>query len=374
MTQILTILGNAELENRILAIATAQRMAATGQRVLLVSQDSGPLLGILLGCDLTGDRQELSPGLWVQPLRSTQLMAQSWDDLKALEAEYLRNPFFKSVYGQELAILPGMDSALALNALREMVASGDYDRIIFDGRNSVDTIRMFAMPEVMSWYVRRFRQVFLDSDLAQVALPFVQPLVAAVSTVNWSEQLLQEPTDRMTNILDQGIAAVADPEQVCAYLATGIHPGTIASSQHLWGMAQQGGLTVRGVMAHHSPHQTPPETLSAAFSPLPLTTIPLDAQRGDAAIDWAMVATKLSLVDSPTSVPQPLRVDVAQRQISLFLPGFDKKQVKLTQSGPELTIEAGDQRRNIYLPEALAGKPVAGAKFQDHYLIITIAP
>ncbi|MGL4882145.1 MAG: ArsA family ATPase, partial [Waterburya sp.] len=37
-----------------------------------------------------------------------------------------------------------------------------------------------------------------------------------------------------------------------------------------------------------------------------------------------------------------------------------------------VTIEAGDQRRNITLPPAWRGSSVTGAKFQNGYLEITI--
>jgi arsenite-transporting ATPase len=68
-----------------------------------------------------------------------------------------------------------------------------------------------------------------------------------------------------------------------------------------------------------------------------------------------------------------MTISIPERKVVLFLPGFDKKQVKLTQYGPEMTIEAGDQRRNIFLPPELTGLPVTGARFQDGYLIIAFS-
>jgi arsenite-transporting ATPase len=366
MPQILTLLGQDSLRNQILSTAMARRSAAHGQKVLLLSLDQSPVLGLLLGTTLTPDQQEVETNLWVQRLQSTHLLEGNWEALKKLEAQYVRTPFLKSVYGQELSVLPGMDSALALNHLREEVARNQWDLIVFAGGHSAETLRMFGMPEVISWYLRRFREVFLESDVAKAALPFLQPLVAAVSTVNWSDSLLTDPENQMTDMLNQGSRAVSDPQQVVAFLTSGADRFSQATAQTLWGMAQQVGLTIAGVLTYPTAAAA---SLGDTFAPLPLSPMPLDSLD---SLDWPALTAALPPLDQALSAPRPLSIDLAQRQVRVFLPGFDKKQVKLTQYGRELTIEAGDQRRNIDLPPELSGKPVSGAKFQDHYLIVTI--
>ena len=87
--------------------------------------------------------------------------------------------------------------------------------------------------------------------------------------------------------------------------------------------------------------------------------------------DWAPLVDALPDLRQVPAGPRSLEINVSQRTVRLFLPSFDKTQVKLTQYGPEVTIEAGDQRRNILLPPELSGKPVTGAKFQDNYLVIS---
>lgn len=365
MAFVLTFLGKGGVGRTTIAIAAAKRFASQGKRVLLVSQAPAPAFSLMLGQILTSpDPQNLEPNLQVVSLQTAALLERSWEEVKKAEAQYLRTPFFKEVYGQELSVLPGMDSALALNAIREYDASGQYDVIVYDGSGDQTTLRMLGTPETMSWYLRRFRQVFANSDLGKTVMPLLQPIAATVLNVSWTGDLFDQPATRdATNILDQGKAALADPSRVAAYLVTTADEVAIATAKYLWGASQQAGLSVGGVIWNQA-SQVGQE--ADAFAPLAVTAVPIQPMH-----DWQPLVEALPTFDQAMQAPRPIAINVTQRQVSLFLPGFDKKQVKLTQYGPEITIEAGDQRRNILLPPELSGQPVTGAKFQDGFLIIS---
>lgn len=364
MALILTFLGKGGVGRTTIAIAAAKRLAGQGKRVLFASQAPGPALGFMLNTTPEPTPKPYEPNLEVVQLEAAFLLERSWDDVKKLEAQYLRSPFFKEVYGQELGVLPGMDNALILNSLREYDASGQYDVIVYDGTGDQATLRLLAMPEVFSWYIRRFRQVFTNSDFGKTVMPLLQPIAATVLNVSWTGDIFEQPaTQQVNNLLDEGKAAVADPKRIAAYLVSTSDPGAIATAKYLWGAAQQAGLTVGGMILNQTVDAT---GFSEEFAPLPLTTVPSQPSN-----NWQPLIDALPNFDTAPQMPRPVAVNVAERKVSLFLPGFDRKQVKLTQYGPEITIEAGDQRRNISLPSELRGKTVTGAKFQDGYLIIS---
>ncbi|MBD1824747.1 ArsA family ATPase [Cyanobacteria bacterium FACHB-DQ100] len=364
MAFILTFLGKGGTGRTTIAIAAAKKLASQGKRVLLVGQDSSPAFGLALGTPIGSDPQEIAPNLSAVQLQTTTLLERSWDEVKKLEAQYLRTPFFTNVFGQELGVFPGLDELLALNALREFNQSNRYDTIVYDGTGDQNTLRMIGTAEVASWYIRRFRQVFVDSDLGRTLSPFIQPVASAILTnANFAGDNFAQPTGQVNDLLEQGKQAVNDPKRMAAYLVTTEDEGAIAAAKYLWGSAQQVGLTVGGVLLNRS---TDASALDEAFQPLPVSTIPVQPVN-----DWQPLIDALPEFNRASEAPRPIAVNVAERKVSLFLPGFDKKQVKLTQYGTEITIEAGDQRRNIDLPPALRGQPVSGAKFQDGYLIIS---
>ncbi len=361
MSLILTFLGKGGTGRTTVAIAAAKRLASQGKRVLLAAQDTGPALSLLLNAPLAPDPQELSQNLQVVQFKTSTLLERNWEEVKKLEAQYLRTPIIKDVYGQELIVLPGMDRALELNALREYDASGKYDVIVYDSSGDVSTLRTLGMPESLSWYSRRFGKLITDSDLVKTISPFIQPIISTVLNVNWSGDNFAQPPKEVTNILEQGKAALADPKRLAAYLVTTDDPTAVATARYLWGNAQQVGLTVGGVIFNGAITE-----MASEFSPLPVSAIPKSPIG-----EWQPLMDALPDFTQATQAPKPIEIDISSREVRLFLPGFDKKQVKLTQSGPEVTIEAGDQRRNIFLPPALSGSTVKGAKFQNGYLIIS---
>ncbi|MCU0518906.1 MAG: ArsA family ATPase [Oscillatoria sp. Prado101] len=390
MALILTFLGKGGTGRTTIAIAAAKRLASSGQRVLLASSDPGPGLGLMLGATLGPDPQEIAANLKAVQFHIAVLLERGWEELKKLEAQYVRTPFFKAVYGQELGVLPGMETALTMNAIREYDASGQYDAIVCDLSGDQNTLRMLGSPEILSWYIRRFRQVFADSDLGKTLSPFVQPVTSAVLNVDWSADNFAGPTRDFTGVLDKWRDAIANPNRVAAYLVTTGNPVAVATARYLWGSAGQVGVIVGGAIlnqailtdtaaaelapnlqqlyATYEREASVEATVRSELAPLPVSPVPFRT-----GSDWQPLIDALPDFSKAGQAPRPISIDVAKRQVSLFLPGFDKKQVKLTQYGPEVTIEAGDQRRNILLPPELSGKPVKGAKFQNQYLIVSFS-
>lgn len=368
MSLILTFLGATSTHRIKIAVTAAKLLSGQGKRVLLAGNVE-PTMSILLNFPVSCDPQEIGVNLQVVNLQTSVLLERSWNDIKHLESEYLKTPLLKEVYGQELVVLPGMDSALALNAIRQYDESGNYDVIIHCGYGDSRTIRMFGIPDFISWYWQRFHQLFVNSDIGKILTesPIIQTLINNLFNFNWTDDNFVQPVDKAISFLKKGKEAVADPKRVIAFLVSTPEVLELAACRHLWGSSQQVNLTVGGLILVTSGNIDAKNMISEEFDPLAVSVVP-----DPSTSDWQILMDSLPDFEAQAlQAPKPIEINVHERKVILFLPGFDKKQIKLTQHGPEVTVEAGDQRRNISLPSSLIGRSVNGAKFQHNYLIIS---
>ncbi|RZM75282.1 Get3/ArsA fold putative tail anchor-mediating ATPase NosAFP [Leptolyngbya iicbica] len=361
MPQILTFLGQSRSSCAIASVAFARQLAEQGARVLWLTQDSGPLPAVLWGQPLSTEAQALGANLWTLQLQSAQLLEKSWDVVKGIEAQYLRNPLLKQVFGQELVLLPGMEDALTLDAIRVLYDSQEYDYLIVDGISAKASLRMWGLPEQMDWYIRRFQKVLAESELARALSPFIQPVAGAVLNISGSQESINQPVQQARDFLAAGRQVVQSASHHLSFLVTTAEPGDADMARYLWGSAQQIGMTVGGAIAYQA--QLDDQT----FAPLPVHDFPPLADG-----NWQpLMAAVPSLDAAVQNAPSPVVINEAEKQVKLFLPGFSKADIDLTQYGPEVTVTAGDQRRNLFLPASLKNRSVQGAKFQEDYLILS---
>ncbi len=365
MSRIITFLGKAGTGHTTIAIATAKWFAEQGSRVLFVTHNPSPSAEQLLGTPLTAQAQVIAPKLEAVQLQTTVLLEQSWETLKQFISPYLSLPSMsQEIYPGEITILPGFDSVLAFNALCQYYTQGDYDVIVYDGRGDLETLRLLGVPDVLDWYFRRFRRLFQGLDLAKIADSIGGPIASALLTANIDTRKIDQEMNRVRGWIDEGVAVVNDPKRFTSYLVTIDEPGAIAEARWLWGSAQQVNLRSSGVFVYH---HAASKDLQQAFEPLEIYSIPTLQNQ-----EWEPLLKALPDFNLIPTVPDPVTIDIAQRRVRVFLPGFTKKQVKLTQFGSGLTVEAGDQRRNIFLPLELRGQSIQSGKFEAPYLVIDL--
>lgn len=366
MSRIITFLGKAGTGQTTLAIATAKWFAQQGNRVLLVTHNPSPSAEQLLETPLTAQAQIVAPKLEALQLQTTALLEQSWDALKQFISPYLPMPAIaQEIYPGELMILPGFDSILAFNALCQYYMHGDYDVIIYEGRGALETLRLLGLPNALDWYFRRFHRLFQSLDVAKIAESIAGPIAAAFVSANIDTEKVEQEMTQVRKWIDQGVAVVNDPKRFAAYLVTIDEPGAIAEACWLWGSAEQVNLRASGVLVYQQTVDS--AAMQQVFEPLEIYSIPTLQNQ-----DWEPLLKALPDFNAIPTVPDPVTIDLEQRQIRVFLPGFTKKQVKLTQLGSELTIEAGDQRRNLLLPPELREQSIQAGRFEAPYLVIEL--
>ncbi|XP_058091766.1 uncharacterized protein At1g26090, chloroplastic [Magnolia sinica] len=395
-TKLVTFLGKGGSGKTTSALLAAQYYAKLGLHTCLVIHSQDPTAEYLMGCKIGTSPTVFSDNLSAVRLETTKMLLEPLNRMKKADARLnLTQGVLQGVVGEELGVLPGMDSVLSVIEIEKLVgfrggaASGrnnsqeKFDIIVYDGISSEETLRMIGAAERARWYLKYFRSIAEKTDLGRLTSPSLMKLADETLGFNGGFGTDVGTTaqiwDDVEGILEKTSAAFTEPLKFSCYLVMDpSNARSITCALRYWGCAIQAGAQISGAFgfAPESCIQSV-EAAQKKIAPLPFALLPHFSM--DSSVDWNATLKVLgksaqSLLSTAGNCCQSsVKFNHAQKSVTLFMPGFDKSEIKLFQyrGGSELLVEAGDQRRVICLPPGIQGK-VGGAKYSDRSLVITL--
>ena len=155
MSRVVLFTGKGGVGKTTVASATAMRLADRGVKTLLLSTDTAHSLADALEVPLTGEPSEVAPGLWAVQIDTQLRFEAAWRDVQRFLIDMLSRSGVDPVTADELTVLPGVDEVIALLAVRELAAAGDWDVLVVDCAPTAETLRLLALPEALSWYLQK---------------------------------------------------------------------------------------------------------------------------------------------------------------------------------------------------------------------------
>ncbi|KAI3825337.1 hypothetical protein L1987_06819 [Smallanthus sonchifolius] len=396
-TKFVTFLGKGGSGKTFSAVFAAQHYAMAGLKTCLVIHSQDPTADYVLDCKIGTTPVTCNDNLSAVRLETTKMILEPLSKLKEADAHLnLTQGVIEEVVGEELGVLPGMDTIFSALELEKLVGflknktqknnpKYNFDVIVYDGLSTEETIRMMGATGKSRLYLKYMRLLAEKTDIGRLAGPSLlrladESLNAGNVGSGYNGQLSGAIWEKLEHMLEKGSSFITKPELFRCYLVMNLSdPMSLNSALRYWGCAVQAGALVSGAfgIAHSGCDQGHLETAKITFSPLPFASFtPISFT---SPLNWGDIMHNgqfkdaQDLLSGSSEYLHSVTFDPVNKSVTLLMPGFDKSEIKLYQyrGGSELLIEAGDQRRVIFLPSQIQGK-VGGAKFIDRKLIVTM--
>ncbi|KAI3970995.1 hypothetical protein MKX01_024642 [Papaver californicum] len=398
-TKLVTFLGKGGSGKTTSSILAAQYYAKQGLKTCLVIQSQDPTAEYLMGCKIGNSPTQCNNNLSVVRFDTTKMLLEPLNQLKKADARLnFTQGVIEGVVGEELGVLPGMGSIFAALALQKLVGfiertsttkkqtQEKFDIVIYDGVSNEETLRMISATEAARSYLKYLRNLAEKTDIGRLTAPSLLRLAEESIELNdgrsrFDGKMSSDIWNDIERMLERVSTGFSKPSKLSCYLVMDPNnPTSVNAAMRYWGCAIQAGAHISGAFGY-----APPQSIESAnliktkFSPLPSAIMPYLLI--GSPIDWDAVVLKVLGEDARLvfaagrndTFPSPVIFDAAKKSVTLFMPGFDKSEIKLFQyrGGSELLVEAGDQRRVIRLPNSIQGK-VGGAKFMGRSVVVTM--
>ena len=382
--RVVLLTGKGGVGKTTLAAATAIGAAACGHRVFLLSTDPAHSVGDAFGRSVGGRPIEVAPDVVAQEIAVLDEIERSWGPIQAWLRQLLREGADELV-AEEILVFPGLEELVALRAIREVEALGDFDTCVVDCAPTGSTLRMLRFPDALGVFMgglfdmerraARLMKPILDRIGVAGLVPGDEVFAAferLVRDVDDVRQILLD-CDRTTARLVTNAARVVVDEtrRSFAYLSLyGVATDAVLVNRLLPATAQDGFFTKWAAR-----EQAELASLEAGFG-VPLLRAALRPAEPIGVEALGALAREVYGARDPAAIlhhgrPLRWRRVGTKTLLEIALPNVPKEEIEVTAHGADLHLRVRDARRAIALPDSLVGRPIERAQLRGATLVVT---
>jgi arsenite-transporting ATPase len=365
------------------AAATARRIAATGQRTLVLSTDPAHSLADALQVEIGGEPTKVGKHLHAQQVLAQDQLERHWSAVSEWLGGLLMERGVDRIAAEELTVPPGGDELFSLLVLKAHVESGEWDAIIVDCAPTGETLRLLSFPDAARWWLdkvlgkeqsmlsaaRPFARMFLDIQLPDEKV--VNEIQRLVGNLVAMHDLLRDASRvSMRLVMTPDRMVVAEAMRTYTYLNLyGYLTDAVVVNRVFPDELSDGYFG-----AWHAVQQEQLEMVASAFA-VPVLKAPYFASEviGPERLD-ELAAAIFSDTD-PAAVlhdrlTQELSVSDGTASLRLDLPFAERGDISLKKIGLELVVRVDGHKRTIVLPGSLARFKPTSAVLEAGSLVV----
>jgi arsenite-transporting ATPase len=384
---VILLTGKGGVGKTSLALATALGAAARGRRVFLLSSDPAHSLGDALGRRIGARPQEVAPGLVAQEVAVLDELERAWTAIQRWLRELLRHEA-DPLLADELLVFPGLEELVALRAVREVEATGEFEVCVVDCAPTGATLRMLRFPDALRIFMENF------FELERRGARWLRPLARRAGAAGLvPQEEFFDAFERLYRDVEDVREILLDGERTSARLV--LNPARVVVEEtrrsfaylSLYGVATDAVIVNRmlparaaeGFFARWAAREAEELAEIEASFPVPILRAPLRPCELGGVEALAALGREVYRRRDPAALfsrTRPIRVvkRAGRSVLEIELRNASKEEVDVLARGDELLVRVRDARRRIALPASLAGRPVASARLADGVLRVSFGP
>ncbi|MBL4931933.1 ArsA family ATPase [Clostridium paridis] len=382
--RIILYTGKGGVGKTSVAAATACKIAGEGKKVLVLSTDQAHSLGDSFGVKLSDEPVEINENLYAMEIDSIIENEKAWSNIKGYIEKLMMLKSEKNIESEELLVFPGFEELLSLLKIKDIYDEGIYDVLIVDCAPTGETMSLLKFPDLFKWWMEKLFPIKRKG--AKIAKPIIEATVKIPMPSDEAfddiEKIYSKIDELHSLILNKDVVSlriVTTPEKIVVkeakrsfsylhlfnYNVDGIIINKIFSEDSLMGYFEKWKKIQNESI----------EDIYQSFKGIPIFKLELmnnelreydmlkkvgDSIYRDVNPEEILFKDKIFTVET----------DKEGYLLRINMPFIDKKELKLSQKGDEITISIKNERRSLILPNKLQSKEIASAKYNDGSLNI----